>query len=412
MCLMRIPVPFLLSFIVLAGCTRVHQPGEDVVAGTVMLQAETKALPAGVETFRVALFSASSGVYSGRQGTYCTQTFSHTDDYSDPANPVVYTWLQPCKVNAAGEPLDDTDPGNVTTVDAACHNSSYGLRWSNSSLTGTSTVELVAVAPAVAFEAPPYEGASHAAYLEWNRTDEVYVSDPVAGGFQGIWFNGEYVYNSLASGLSSSLVDHRAKVSVRIQCAEELIPETRVFKVWVTNYITTDRYYLRAIDTEPTGFSRPEDPDDDTVHQYFAIDSDPDNYVYLAGSPDSSADIHLVRGETDWTSDAPVYLQARDYSVALMAGKRPLIVVQLGASPSNPVTVRVPLAQNLDPMLHYVYVLDVKNAYVTVSLAQTDWENSASTADISTPAYLGAVSIDDGGWMDGGGGVAETPDEP
>lgn len=419
----------LLLLLALAACRREPQPGEDGGEGTVMLSAETKALPSGINTFRVALFTPSNRMYSGREGTYCTATFSHTDDYSVPGTSTVYTWLQPCRVNDAGEPLDSYGASAID-VASADHDSSYGLRWNNGGSSWSGGIELVAIAPARQFEAPvnpdPPYALTGAAFLNWNINDEVYISDPVQCSFSGIWVNGKYVYNSLTSGLSTTLTDHRAKVSVKIQCTTDLIPATNLYGVWVTNRIVSDRFYLHDHGDDVQGFSRPSDPSKTSVIQYFTIDDDPANYYYLtdsSGFPDhtdhESCSYHIQKEpQIDWASDltSPIYLQARDYSPQLMTGKRPEIVVELGQDAANTVIVRVPLAQNLEPMHHYIYILDVTNAYVHISLAQTSWENGqgGSTA-AETPAYLGSVKIggddpaNDDKWGDGGGGTAEPP---
>ena len=422
-------LPLLLLTGALPSCTRTPQPdeGEEV---PVLLSADTKALPAGVETFRVAMFSPSTRQYTGRSGTYCTETFSHLDDYSDPANPRTYTWLRPCRVSDAGVPLDAA--GDPVTGAAADHGSQYGLRWNNSGSSWTGNVSLVAIAPAVGFvaDATPgrlvWQDAGHAVWLNWTLDTEVYVSDPVDGSFTGIWFAGEYVYSSTASALSSTLADRRAKVTVRIQCSTDLIPRTHLCDVRVTDRIVSDRFYLHEIGDNVQGFSRPADPADPSILQHFFVDTDPDHAVVLtdaAGLPDISdpagKNVLLEKGVTDWTSSTPFFLQARDYSNALMAGKRPVIEVRLGADPENPVKVRVPLAQNLLPMHHYVYTLDVTNAYVTVYLSVAGWDE-VMTGDnahggetvTETPAYLGTVQIGDDTWDNGGGGDADKPVNP
>lgn len=411
----------LLLLVILPGCWRMQQPGEEGPEGTVMLSAETKALPAGVNTFRVALFHNRQ--YSGRSGTYCTNTFSYTDSYTDPSNPHTYTWLQPCKVNASGEPLDNTDPGVVTTIDAADHSSIYGLRWNNGGSGWSGNAHLVAIAPAVDFI---WEG--HAAYLPWTIDSNVYVSDPVEGGFTGIWFRGEYVYTSSSlsedSSLSKTLMDRRAKVTVKIQCSTDLIPDTYLYDVRVADRIVSDRFYLHEEGDNPQGFSLPTDPEHPNITQYFVVDNV--NTVVLQNSsnfPDISdpanKNVHLEKDVTDWTSSAPFFLQARDYSERLMTGKRPAIVVKVGADADHIITVRVPLDQELLPMHHYLFTLDVTNAYITVYFQVVGWDTPVlgGTTATETPAYLGTVAIGganpgDDAWGNGGGGNAEPPVSP
>ncbi|MBP5625772.1 MAG: hypothetical protein J6W98_02525 [Bacteroidales bacterium] len=425
-------LPLLLLSGALLSCTRLPRPDEGEGA-PMMFSADTKALPAGVETFRVAMFSPSSRQYTGRSGSYCTETFSHVDDYTDPLNPVTYTWLRPCKVNEAGQPLDNTDPGAVVAdLSEADHDGRWGLRWNNGGSSWSGNVSMVAVAPAVGFVADNtpgrlvWQNAGHAVWLNWTLDTEVYVSDPVDGGFTGVWFGGKYVYSSSTSALSTTLTDRRAKVTVRIQCSTDLIPQTHLCDVRVTDRIVSDRFYLHEIGDNVQGFSRPADPADPSIVQHFVVDTDPDHAVVLAdgaGLPDISdpagKNVLLEKGVTDWTSGEPFFLQARDYSNALMAGKRPIVEVKLGADPANPVKVRVPLAQNLLPMHHYVYTLDVTNAYVAVYLSVVGWDEVMTGPNAhggetvtETPAYLGTVQIGDDTWENGGGGNAEKPVNP
>jgi len=437
MSLMRKHIAYLLLPLLpllgsLSSCTRTLPPdeGEEI---PVLFSADTKALPVGVNTFRVAMFSPSSRQYTGRSGTYCTETFSHIDDYTDPLNHVTYTWLQPCKVNDAGQPLDNTDPGAVVSeLVNADHDGQWGLRWNNDGSNWSGNVSMVAVAPAVGFvtDNTPgrlvWQNAGHAVWMNWTLETEVYVSDPVEGGFYGIWFKDEYVYGSSSSILSTTLTDRRAKVTVKIQCSTDLIPETHLYDVRVTDRIVSDRFYLHEIGDNVQGFSRPTDPQDPSITQYFVIDTDPAHAVVLtdgSGLPDISdpagRNVFLEKGVTDWTSSAPFFLQARDYSDALMAGKRPIIEVLLGTDPANPVKVRVPLAQNLLPMHHYVYTLDVTNAYVAVYFSVAGWDEvmtgpneHGGETTTETPAYLGTVQIGGDTWDNGGGGNAVKPVNP
>ena len=433
----RFPLVYLLLLLAVAlpSCTREPQPGEgqDV---PVLLTAGTKALPTGIETFRALMFSTDNRQYTGRDGSYCTLTFSHTDDYTDPSNPVTYRWLQPCRVSASGAPLDSNGDLVASLADAD-HSSSYGLRWNGTS-NGTGNGSMVAVAPAVGFAddhsvpGPPdrlvWQNAGHAVWLNWTLGTEIYISDPVAAGFSGIWFDGQYSYSSSTSALSTTLVDHRAKVTVKIQCSTDLIPQTHLYDVRVTDRIVTDRYYLLDSGTNVQGFSRPSDPDDPSITQYFIIDSDPAHALPLmngAGLPDwtdaANRNVLLEKDVTDWTSSTPFYLQARDYSATLMTGKRPVIEVRLGTDPTNPVRVRVPLAQELLPMHQYIYTLDVTNAYVSVYRSVIGWdevmtgshEDDGKTTP-ETPAYLGKVvagdpDSGDDKWSNGGGGTADKP---
>ena len=415
-----IPVSLsLLLLVALPACRRMSLPEETGNEGTVMFSAETKALPTGVNTFRVALFNNRQ--YSGRSGTYCTETFTHTDNYTDPLNPVTYTWLKPCKVNAAGEPLDATDPGVVTTIDDADHSSVYGLRWNNGGSSWSGSTYLVAIAPAVDFT---HEG--HAAYIPWTIDSDVYISDPVNGGFSGIWFQGKYVNPSSSlteeTSLSKTLMDRRAKVTVKIKCGTALIPSTKLFDVRVTDRIISDRFYLHEEGDHPQGFTRPLSIDNPILTEYFTVDSDPAHAVVLKNTdnlPDiadvESKSVSLAWEGAEWISANPFFLQARDYSDQWMTGKRPAMVVKVGADSDHIITVRVPLDQALLPMHHYLYTLDVTNAYITVYFQTVGWDDNPAQSTITeTPACLGTVAIGgpdpgDDTWGNGGGGSADPP---
>lgn len=409
----------VLPLAVLSACGQMPRPEEEQAGKTVMMSLETKGLPVGVNTFRVALFQNRQ--YTGRSGSYCTETFSHTDNYSDPLNPVTYTWLQPCRVDAAGVPL--TSGGDVAAnLAAADHSSIYGLRWNSGSGSWVGSVEMVALAPAVSFN---WEG--NAAYLPWTIDSNVYVSDPVEGSFTGIWFRGEYVYTSSSTtddaSLSKTLKDRRAKITVKIQCSTDLIPSTKLFDVRVTDRIVSDRFYLHEEGDHPQGFTRPLSIDNPILTEYFTVDSDPAHALVLKNSsnlPDYSDPANLnaplAYGGDYWISADPFYVQARDYSDQWMTGKRPTIVVKLGPDPSTQFTVRVPLDQELLPMHHYLYTLDVKNAYVAYSFQAVGWDTPVLGGNTvaETPACLGTVAIGgpssgDDDWGNGGGGTADPP---
>ena len=408
----------------LCACTREQQPGEREEV-PVMISMSTKATLAGDRTFRVLLF-ANNRDYSGRSGSYCTRSFTWTDDYTDPsAAPVNYSWLMPCKVDAAGQPLDAGD--NVVDLDAADHDSSNGLRWNNGGSSWTGNVHLVALSPAVDFvtdDSTPgpadrlvWQNLGHAVWLNWTPNTAVYISEPVSGGFSGVWFAGKYVYNSTGTDLSATLVDHRATIAIQIQCDNTLIPSAIIRSVEVENRIVTDRFYLEDKEDEVRGFSRPAHPHYTLSTSADALDNSTDplpKEVKIGDDPTNPSDPTRVT----WISDTEYYLAARDYSPAEVSAIRPRIVVKLGPDASDPIIVKVPLDQNLEPMKHYTYILKVANTYVHVyAIPGVSWESTGAgggTAVSETPAYLGAVKIGgtDGKWESGGGGDAEKPVTP
>ena len=108
----------IVVLLLAAGCTRAPQQREETAGERLRLSLETKALGAGERTFSVALFTGERN-YTGRSGSYCTSAYTNSA--------LGFTWLQPCRVNDAGEPLDD---GGAIVPDLALadHNSLYGLR--------------------------------------------------------------------------------------------------------------------------------------------------------------------------------------------------------------------------------------------------------------------------------------------
>ena len=408
-----LPAVLALLLPAMTGCHREPDP-EGGREGLVMLSAGTKSLPTGINTFRVALFTENRE-YSGRNGTYCTETLTHVDDYSE--TPGTYTWLKPCRVDGAGTPLDiNGDP--VSDVSEADHDGKWGLRWNsyyNSSW--TNNAYLVALAPARAFV---HETGSHAAYVDWTPDTRIYISEPVLGSFYGTWFKNQFVYHSSddsesSEELSKTLLDHRASLTLKVQC--DRIPATTLRAIYVKHRIIRDRFYLQDKENEVRGYSLPECPhykfdDDDPGTDPVPGDFAP---LYLLG-PGAAQVVNKPdyptagTPEATWTSDTPFYVQARDYKTATVDELRPLIFVQLGPDPDNPVTVKIPIDYDLKPMKNYTLILDVSNTYVTVHCSVANWtDGGGGSVGEETPAYLGTVTIDGegGAWDDNGNQGAE-----
>ena len=418
---------FLLSVAFLPACTRELQPVDEEDEVPVMVSLGTKALPESLSdvkrTVRVALF-ADGGRFSGRTGTYCKDTYTFSG----------YTWLQPCRVDDYGQAMDAGDPGaTVSVLPDADHSGKWGLRWRPENSSNT-TVSLTAVMPAVTLgvvndtQVPP---KPLYAYVSWTPDTEVYISEPVESSFKGIWFDNQYVYHSSASSLGN-LVDPRATIKVKIQCSSdpdraELLPQAWIHSVAVEHRIVEDRYYLLPNEANVRGFTMPGTVAEtvdygkkiSSSHYRFAEEVSPsappdplDNSVV----PLSVEARQVTKEGATWTSDTKYYLAARDYSQQYMADMRPSIVVNLSAAQNtalvDQITAKVPLAQKLDPMKDYTYILEISNAYVSVHvLPGVSWENGGSTtASNETPGalYVGTFSLS-GAWENGGGGLADEP---
>ena len=331
------PIHMLLSAacLFLAGaCDRVPQPeGREI---PVLLSLDTKAGSNYEGTFRVAVFDENDG-FTGATGSYCSLPAGQTW-WSHP-------WLPPCRVDATtGQALDAAQPdGNIVTdLGEADHDSKYGLRWGKQTSNASAVnISLVAVAPALQVHPDGSENAL--AYVTWTPGNELYISDPKPGTFTGSWADGEYVYTSETK--ISTMVDHRASVTVRIECGEQ--SEGYIQSVTLDNHITSARYYLMAKDPVKMGFSFADGHF--TTAQSVLYDCG-------AGAPD-----HLVRANNDFRVYEKIYFPAVNFSADALASVRPEFIIKLGSDKENPVEKHVVLGQDQDlalaPMTHYTLTL-------------------------------------------------------
>lgn len=317
--------------LLLAGaCDRVPQPeGREI---PVLLSLDTKVGSDYEGTFRVAVFD-DNDAFTGATGSYCSLPSGQTW-WNHP-------WLPPCRVDAAGRPLDATLPdGNaVTELGEADHDSKYGLRWGKQTSNASAVnISLVAIAPALQVHPDGSENAL--AYVTWAPDNELYISDPKPGTFTGSWADGEYVYTSETK--ISTMVDHRASVTVRIEC-DELQPELDIQSVTLANHITSARYYLMSKEVCERGFSF---ADGHFTTAPVAL------YDCGTGAPD-----HLVRANNDFRVYEKIYFPAVNFSADALASVRPEFVIKLGSDKDNPVEKHVVLAQDLAPMTDYTLTL-------------------------------------------------------
>lgn len=393
---------FLASALLLCGglaaCTRVPQPAGEEPEGTVRLSLDTKGLPAGQRTFRAVIFDKNNEYATN--GSYSTTTSgSHTDAHTG----AVREWLLPCRVDDGGTPLDESGAAVDNLADAD-HRSVYGLRWG-----GSGSITLAAVSPAVRVLQDELD--DRRCYVEWSADTDapLYVSAPAAGTFAGSWISGAYVYES--STRIPALVDYRASLSVFIDFDRDPnndgpVDEAYIQSVSVTNRVVSDRYYLQEKGDHALGFTLKATPDE---NRHYTV-SDTPKILY-----DWSADggvIHLEKANNDtWSSsgERKVYLPAVNFAdTDLTDAVRPVVLVRLGSDTDHPFTAKVVLNQTLLPMKHYTYKLMVSKTYVNVFLAVADWDTGGVSGTVTeAPAYVGSVSLVDGGWEDGEGGAAE-----
>ncbi len=374
----------------LAACTREPQP--EAGDAPVLLSLDTKAVNPGYKgTFRVALFDANNE-FTGRTGAYCTTTQSHTDANTGTTR----TWLDPCRVNADGQPLDGV--GNVVSLDnlaGAEHDGEHGLRWSGlHSDTRVENVSLAVVSPAVTIHAEPAApDAPVHAYVTWTPDVRLYISDPQAGTFTGTWLDGEYVYTSAAK--VPALQERCASVTVHIECGE--LAEGDIQSVTLTNKITAARYYLMAKTPYAKGFSYA-DGHFTTAPSVL--------YDCGAGDPD-----HLVRANSDYREYEKVYLPAADFSDNALEPIRPEFIILLGSDKTKPFKARVVLNQDLDAMTHYTLKLLISKAIVYATLtASATWDAGGTLTVLDENGLNAGTFPVETVWNDGGSHDAEDVD--
>jgi len=382
-------LPLLLLF-ALVACTRVPAPGGE--EGLVRLSLDSKAGDPSYEgTFRVALFNTSYA-FTGYTGSYCTSTQSHTDAHSGSER----RWLDPCRVDANGNPLDASgDPATLATADKR---GEWGLHWSTDGQ--AQRASLVAVSPAVQIHADDVY-----AYVNWRPDVPIYISDAPTTNvpYAGSWMDGEYVYTSEAK--VSELMDRRASITIRIECGE--LDAGDLQQVAVTRWIKSDRYYLRgtAAETIKTGFSLLNTP---AANRHATLNAPGESIVLFNHLTDGGIK-HLTKSPAvTWTSTVPAYFPAFDFADEnLDDSLRPVFTVTLGADPTNPIRAKVVMNQKLEPMKNYIYTLYLSKARIDLHLTVTDWntdvENDAGSA---SPVYLGSITPVSGDAWDDDGEIA------
>ena len=371
----------------LVACRREPLP-EPAREAAVRLSLDTKAGdPSYAGTFRVALFDANNE-FTGRTGSYCTTVQSHTDANTSATR----TWLDPCKVDPAGNPLDGMDQAvALDNLAAADHNSVHGLRWGGVANYSVVNVSVAAVSPAVPIYREPAEDPYDPtvrpvwAYVTWTPSSPLYISDPRTASFTGSWLDGEYVYTS--SSKVSDLVDRRASVTVHIECGE--LDEGDIQSVTLNNRMTTARYYLMAKTPYAKGFS--------WADGHYTTGAQP-LYSCGAGSP-----LHLDKSNGDHWDSEKIYFPDAPFSDNTLEPIRPEFVIMLGADKAKPFKARVVLNQDLSAMTHYTLKLLISKAVVHATLtASATWDAGGTMTTLDDSALnVGTFSVE-AGWNDGG----------
>lgn len=308
---------------------------------TISFPLDTKGLPEGSHTFRVAL-TGIDGKLMGT-GTYC----------SDNITPGVKgTWLSPCRVDLNGEPLDSNGE-SVTSFADADKDGFYGLRYPNRAVGVGENVYISAASPAVQLH-----NQGNRAYYLWKADKELYLSGKSDQFlFNGSWLNKEYVF-SFSDKDALQLIDRRAKLFVHIECGEQ--DHADIQSIILTS-VSEARWYL------PDGFANSNyTKSSQTLYSWNNI---------------PSQIMHLDKIEGDvWDSDANgIYLLPLNYSVNDYNGMLPSIALELGADTTKPINVNVEITEEILPMKNYLLNLYVSKSYVTFELlASDDWDNGGT----------------------------------
>lgn len=368
---------FLLSLSLVFACERAEKPGEQNGTATpVSFSLETKGLPEGDHTYRVALVNVSKVLSA--QGTYCSREIS-------PGEGKEYSWLAPCGVDDDGAPVDDT--GNpVNTLDDAHIDAKYGLRY-NLESARSQDFYFSAVSPAVALVED-----GNRAYYPWENEKVLYISETDRiYRLEGTWLNGEYVFSLTQNKEPLKLIDRRAKFSVRVYCQDQPTAYIRSIQF---EYISKARWYL------PEGFS--------TDKAHYTTEADY-LYDYTEGRYNEGGQpLKLVRDNGDVLTTDKIYILPLNYSLKEYVDMQPLLTVTLGQIKPIPVPVRI--SQDIKPERDYVLSLEVSKNHVSFALEALPWDDGGISETPEIEEW-GTIEFGDGNteW-DLPGGTIDTED--
>lgn len=347
------PLLLLLPILAAFSCEQLP-PSESLVkekeAVSFVLSTKT---PTDATTFRVVLINTANQNVLGN-GTYCNELITPG---------VKGTWISPCNVNDAGEPVD-VDGNAVTDLADADKNSIYGLRYGRS----LNEASLAIASPAVKLK---QQGSRY--YYDWNAETPFYLSDVCLSSFEGSWFDGQYVYD-VSGAESLKLKDRRARLSIRVQCG---IQEKADLQFVEMSYVNKTRWYL------PAEFST--NADHYTMKTQTLFEASDDEEI-----------IHLKKEDaSSWLSEG-IYLPAVDYSLERYLNMQPVILVELGDRLAKPTPIKINLSQTLEPMVSYILTLNVSKNLVDFELLATDtWDTIGDilSEDEQWPVLVAAGSV-------------------
>ena len=275
-------------------------------------------------------------------------------------------WMTPCQVNG-------------TTGEWIADGSAYGLRAAENG-----SYRLGIVSPAVQPDWLVYGGLGGTA-TRWgyhlNRTgDCVKISHPASVTVTGNHMNRKFIYQASAN----ELVDRRAKLTVRLQCGEDLT-SVHVNKVVLKNFYTegyydfgTDSLYDFTLDGAGEVLHDSGDPEIELQNGAAATEVCTDFYLFSLNYDRIDAEYHFI------------------YDV-------PQLEITMGDG-----VVLVPIHYLFKPQHSYTYTLSINSAFIKMAITALPWDDASGTQDetIGEPVNE-TISFDAGTWntVDGGSGV-------
>ena len=336
----------ILLLLPVLSCERIETVPDWQPTGTSLpFSLDTKSLPEGERTYRVVMVTADGSLKGN--GTYYNKEITPGE---------MGSWLSPCLVNEAGEPLTST--GSIAnSFEEADHSSIHGLRYS---VTYRSTLYLSAVSPAIEAKSDKEMSDDGKTYFPWDAEKTLYLSDSKPVFWQGSWIGGNYIYDPRTEE-ELKLIDRRARFFVHIECGE--LDEADIQAVRLT-YVNTARWYVLG------GFSAAEGHYTTTM-----------SYLY-----DHTVDggiKHLEKSSGDvWDSDGSYILPLAYKSENQYQTMQPQLEVLLGTD-TEPGRTTINLSEDIEPMKDYLLTLRVSKQYIWCRLTALDWYdvNPVSTSD-------------------------------
>ncbi|MDT3356313.1 MAG: hypothetical protein LIR35_01800 [Bacteroidota bacterium] len=347
----RIGYIFMVMSLMLAGCSeRETIPDED---GVVMLSGVSKAGSSADDTYMALLLDKSSRLFTGLKGSYRQKDAKE--------------WMTPCRVDAEGTWIAD--------------GSLYGLRSNN---INSNTYQMTVVSPAIAPDWHMPAVVDPPTPERWGFSIDRegparYISHPVTVTVNGNHVNKKYVWQFPED---NKLTDRRARISLKLQCGEDL------------ELVTVDRVEIKDIYS--------------TAKYDLALDSLVSYSVDAVGEvlyPDTDPVIELRHGEPAVNVASGFFLFALDYVARdeefHYLHKIPRVVLSMGGS-----EVSVPFYHRLKPQYDYTYTLIVNSAFIKLDVTAEPWSPYPSRDHVIDGPLTDTFTFDRNGWHDWDGGTS------